>query len=298
MGPAARWGPPLQNPGESPSPSSRPQLLEYAIVRLGAPLGIVTFGIGLMAANHFLSGAIVLYFGLALVAVDAAYECRSQLLRTRIILGIAYVIAVLLISWICIFRSAPVEVNASVDVTAYGRGSKISGISWQPHYTGLYFSIKNATGTDYDDFNSEVSTDLVIADLKQLDGLSNCDIASTHPPQYVHVQPMTGDQPSGPADSQKAQYAVVPIGKDMKPLVPASGGADWSYRMRCDKIPAHSQSDFLAAIEVVNPPPSPSLFGDPKPAKWITLSADFYTSGRHRSTRIEKCQVGETCIAR
>src|SRR5713226_6634460 len=50
--------------------SKRPRVLDYAIIRMGVPLGIAAIGVGLMTANHFLSGIILLYLGLGLFALD------------------------------------------------------------------------------------------------------------------------------------------------------------------------------------------------------------------------------------
>jgi hypothetical protein len=112
---------------------------------------------------------------------------------------------------------------------------------------------------------------------------------------------MRGDQPLGPADNPDVRYKVVPTDKNGKPILPASGGADWSYRIRCESIPAKSEFDFVAALEVVNDPPptvlGASLFGPPQEARWITITARFQTSGRNRTKIISQCPVGlKPCI--
>jgi hypothetical protein len=105
---------------------------------------------------------------------------------------------------------------------------------------------------------------------------------------------MNGNQPVGPADNSDVEYEIVPL-KDGKPLIPASGGADWSYRILCDRIPANSQSHFVAALEVINGPEAKNLFGSPRTASWMSVTARFQTSGRDRVEKIFRCPTGEAC---
>lgn len=91
----------------------------------------------------------------------------------------------------------------------------------------------------------------------------------------------------------------MPVDKDDKPLLPVSGG-DWSYRIRCDKIPAKSQFDFFAPSEVVNEPApktpiGTSLFGSPQAASWISVKAKFQMLGRDREETVFQCPRDSYC---
>jgi len=249
--------------------------------------GISLAGWGLLQ-GHFLLGVLVLYVGILVSLGEVVYDpyFRKRPLIIQIVL-IAVVLCFFDVFTIYVVAgSAPLETSATSSVPKYGPGTRIADIEWEDVYSALNFYIKNPSGVDYDDFDAEISTDLVIAKLHQLDGLASCTIASSHPPLGFHVQPMRGDQPLGPADSQNEIYAVVPLDKNGNPIVPVSGGADWSYRIHCDKIPSHSQSDFFAALEVVNPIKDGRLplrlFGTPAAATWIAVNASFETSGRVR----------------
>ena len=80
------------------------------------------------------------------------------------------------------------------------------------------------------------------------------------------------------------------------PVAPFSG-ADWTYRIHCDRIPADSYVAFMAALVKVDnnaygcaaPCPYP-FFDPPQAAKVITLDASFQTLGRKHTERIVKQQ--------
>jgi hypothetical protein len=57
---------------------------------------------------------------------------------------------------------------------------------WETQYSEMLFHIKNPESFDYDNFDAEISTNLVIGELRQLRGLSDCKIAGTHQPLQVH----------------------------------------------------------------------------------------------------------------
>jgi hypothetical protein len=278
----------------------RPRILEYAIVRTGVPLAIVAAGAGSMTANLFIPGVILLYLGLGLFALDIAYEdfFHRLHLSIRLLLGLIYVVVIAIVSQTWIFRLAPFEIMATSSVPVYGPGSKINGIDWLPNYSDLQFYIKNPSAVDYDNFDAEISTNLVISDLRQLRVLSDCKIASTHQPIHVHSQRMIGNQPVGPVDDSNIKYQIIPFDKNGRPLLPGSEGADWSYRVRCDKIPANSQFDFFAALEVVDDSfpkvLDAPLFEPPQPASWISITAGFQISGRNRMEAIPRCPIGMT----
>ena len=220
-------------------------------------------------------------------------------ITVRIILGSIFIAAIIFASQEWIFRAAPLEVATTSSVPIYGPGSKINGIDWQPYYSDLQFYIRNPSKFDYDNLDAEISTDLVMNDIQPLRVLGSCKIVSTHPPVQVHWQEMEGGKPIGPVDSPSASYKVVPLDKNGKPIIPVSG-ADWSYRIRCDKVPSNSQFDFFAALAVVNQstsdtPIGASLYGTPRPAKWVSIRAEFQTSGQNREKKISECPIGTNC---
>jgi hypothetical protein len=302
--------PALSSPPDSPIPSRENTTNRKHIYRrIGGPLGIAAIGIGvtLMTANRFLWGAGLLYFGLALLAADVALEpvFRTLKLRIRLLSGLVYVLLIGVGSRMWIFLPAPLEVFSSSGVVKYGPGSTLHGIEWLPRYSQLTVDIHNPTSTDYDNFDAQLTTDLVINRLVQASGLGECRVDAVHgagePPHWQH---MHNDQPVGPIDDASWGYEVVPYDKNGNPVAPFAG-ADWTYRIRCDKIPANSHLVLFGALVVVNehvyakPPclaPCPWPFFDPpKPSKWVTLVAEFQTSGRRRTRTLVRCGTGSTC---
>jgi hypothetical protein len=261
-----------------------------------AVIGLVAAGAALLREN-FLLGVLLLYGGLCLLAISVLYGSPVSKWRpwTKRAFVIIYLGAVVAGSRAWIFLPAPLEVFASSRLTNYGPGSVISGIPWDPRYSELSFYIKNDSEFDYDNFDAQVSTDLVISTMRQTNGLAECKIEGIHHMEAIHWQAMHGGVPVGPADNPANAYVAVPVDKEGKPLVPVSGGADWTYRIRCDRFPAHSQIDFLAPLEIVNSPPSLLLYGLPTVAAWVNLRARFQTSGRNRVESISKCPMNQKC---
>jgi hypothetical protein len=276
--------PPKRKNQSRPRPKlKRPKLLEYAIVRMGVPLAIATFGAALIMTSLFPFGVIFFYLGLVLFAFDVRYENFFQGLRLpiRIMLAVIYLATIVVGSRMWIFRPAPFEVVASSSIPQYGPGSVIDGIAWDSNFSDLHFSIKNPTGIDYDGFDAEISTDLVITAIRQIRGLSECKIESSNPSPELHVQRMVGGQPVGPVDSTPEKYKVIPLDRDGRPILPKF------YRIRCEKVPATSQLDFSGALA--------NAVGAPRAASWVSVTAKFQTSGRNRMETISKCQIGASC---
>lgn len=276
---------------------SRPKFLEFVVIRLGVPLGLIALGIALMAWNLFYPGIVIMYLGAALFGLDIMYEkFFSELtFRTKIVFVSANLIVIVATSWLFIFVPAHFKVSASSTVpSTYGPGSKMDGIDWQKQYSVLRFHIMNDSNFDYENFDAEISTDLVIGKMRLFHGISECKIAGVHSEAEIHWQHMVGGQPVGPLDDPNYDYQVIPVGPDGKPIVPVSGG-DWSYRIYCNRIPANTQLDFVSALEVVNEPGNAQLYGPPKAASWISLKARFQTSGRSRLEIISRCPMGKPC---
>jgi hypothetical protein len=285
---------------------SRPRLLDYLILRLGVPVALLAFGVGLLTTGYFWAGVVLFYVGLALLAVDLAFEkwVLHRPVKLRIFLGLFYLGSTAVASWAWIFRPAPLEIRATSDCPTFGQGSVIEGVPWQPQYSEINLQIKNPSATDYTDFEAEIETDESIGAIKETNGTSDCKIASAHAPLFIHAQTMKNGVPAGKADDPGSgeSYVVVPLGSDGKPVIPASG-SDSSYNIYCDRVPAKSEIDFFGALEVTNDirlsNPSPLIFGPPRPAAWIGVDAHFNSGlGRPRSESVARCPMNSNCESR
>jgi hypothetical protein len=274
---------PIKKSGRPGPKQKRSKLLEYAIIRMGVPFAVSTTGVFLVSTSLFPYGVFFFYLGLALFAIDLQYENSFRGLRPRIrtILVVLYLAIIAAVSHVWIFRPAPFEVTASSTIPQYGPNSVIDGIEWDPNYSDLHFSIKNLTGMDYDGFDAEISTDLIITEIRQLRGLSECKVESSNPSPEVHVQRIEGGQPVGPVDSAPEKYKVIPADRAGRPIFPKF------YRIRCEKLPATSQLDFTGALGNVT--------GSPRAANWVSVTAKFQTSGRNRTETISQCSIGAAC---
>jgi hypothetical protein len=262
--------------------SNRPAWLNWAILRLAGILAFISLGIALVMGTQFWPGVGLLYFGLIILPIDLWYEdfFRKRPKKVRAVIGVIYLLAVI-VSSAFIFRSAPFEITASSSLQQYGPGSVINGIHWDAGQSDLHFSIKNPTTLDYDGFDAEVSTDLTITALRQLRGLSICNIEDPGPQPDFHVQRQIGGQPVGPADSQPEKYKIIPLDRNGIPILPKF------YRIICEKVPSNSVVDFLGTLG--------NATGAPRAANWISVTAQFQTSGRYRKETISECRMGASC---
>ena len=276
------------------SSETAPQWLQL-VRRFSGPTFVIA---GFSATStYFWWGMALAYFGLVLLIVEVVYE--PWLLRQNPAYQIACLGVIFFLSDLITIRivlsPAPLDVQATSSVPSYGPGSNIHGIEWSSNLANFDLVVSNPSPTDYEHFDALVTTDIVIKTLRQIHGFSDCQTLGAHPTVDNPVsQYMVGGQPVGPATNSK--YQVVPLDKNGHPVnVPISGGADWTYRIICDRIPAHSQSEFFGAVEVINEPDLSSkakalassatpLFGAPRAAKWVLLEARFQTTlGRNRS---------------
>lgn len=284
----------IKNTSESSELIKRPLWLEYAVIRLALFLGIAGIGVTLMFAGLFKAGVALLYLGLLVTAIDLRYEkfFRKLNLSIQFLVFLIYVIVIAFISWKWIFVPAHFQLSAVADVPHYGPKSNIDGIPWRNEYSKLGFYIINNGDIDYDNFDAEISTDLVFADMRFVHGISECKIAGLDSPTEVHWQHLEGDVPTGPVDGAPYDYKILQIGPDGKRRV---SGTDWTYRISCNRLLPHSQLDFIAALVVVKGPPAKELFGPPKAATWVSVKSHFRTSGRDRFETFSECPMRQVC---
>lgn len=300
---------PVPSPGPETSPESKasiPILLQ--LTRSTFMLNLVVGVLRMMAGISFwwtvIQGYLLIVLALAELWLEPLFARRKWLTVT--LTGII-VIGLIWFSREVVFVSAPLNMSAGSHVDIYGPGSKLHGIEWLPRYSELTVEINNPTSTDYDSFDAQITTDLAINQLIQTSGLGTCKVEGVHATEAPHWQHMHGDRPVGAIDDPSWGYEVIPKDKHGKPIVPFYG-ADWTYRVRCDKILANDRIRLFGALSMVNkhmydepgclvPCPWP-FFDPPQPAKWVKLVASFQTSGRKRSKEISRCSVGNTCEVR
>lgn len=251
--------------------------------RIGLSLALVASAFSLLTPAYFWVGVGLFYVGVVLLGIDICSEnfFKNWSSSQKVAFAIAYLLILGLFSRFWLFRPAPVEIRAISTVPIYGPGSVVNGIEWSDAYSELRFSLKNPSGTDYDDLDVEISTDLIIEAVGRVDGLASCVAVPLSGGIPFTIQPMQGGVPVGPV-------AVSP-----------PGGADQTYRIRCEKLPARSQNDFVVALSVFNPfvngiPPA-KLYGPRRVASWFTAKLRFSTLARPRSVVISQCKMGQTC---
>lgn len=247
----------------------------------------------------------------ALHVVRSALHTHWRSAQTVIGISLAFGLVGFLSWWI--LKPARIELEAVSKVPTYGEGSVLGGITWHKEYVQLDLTIRNASDDDYRDFDAEITTDLMFEDLRQESGLASCMILRSGKPFDATSQRMVGVKPTvdengtlraeggvpvGPVDATGDQYTVIAVDKNGQ-IISISGKTNRTYRIRCDKVPASSQNNFVAALSVVNPPINgklgPALYGPPRPATQFSAKIKLTMGVLKRSLRIVNCRIGQTC---
>lgn len=245
-------------------------------------------------------------FGVILIAAATLWLCldlvlleRFGTLALRVSIAILITMAIASTMKLTFFAPTPLVLQWRSTYTAYGPGSVLHGITWKPQYSELNFEIENPSGTDYEKVELTISTDQVIADIRQKSGLSSCLESQDHPTDTPTWQVHLGDgTPIGPANNPVYDYYAMEYGPDGKPVGTVKG-ADQTWIVRCPELPAHTEADFFAAIENVNPVDYRSinapLFLPPRAAASFQVSVDFLRTARERRGSISGCRMGDNC---
>jgi hypothetical protein len=297
----------------SPAPSQ--SLSDYLLyLRKNGP-GLILAGIAFFITPYFVVGVGLFIIGAGLLAWDVWKEVviPKQTKVSKRIFGIVCS-SILAVFAIWLFLPVPLQLSVKSLIPQYGLGSNLYGIPWTDNLSRMDFTLSNNSDVDYADFDVEISTDLAFEGLKQTDGIVNCAIAPASKVLRPTVQRMVGVLPTGPHSSiggvpsgpvetdikkDPQQYTIVGRNVENGELI-FSGDTAMRYRIRCDKLPAHSEDTFVAAISVINPFvngkfPEPLHSPNAKRPDWCSVKAKFTWLGRPRSVTINQCKMGQTC---
>ncbi len=299
----------------SPAPSQ--SLSDYLLyLRKNGP-GLILAGIAFFITPYFFVGVGLFTIGAGLLAWDVWKEVviPKQTKVSKRTFGI--VCSSILVAFaVWLFLPVPLQLSVQSVIPKYGPGSNLYGIPWSDGLSRMDFTLRNDSDADYVDFDAEISTDLTFEGIRQTDGIVTCAIAPASKVLRPTVQSMVGVLPTGPhssiggvpsgpveTDIQKGvgdqHYFAMARNVENGELI-FSGDTAMRYRIRCDKLPAHSEDVFVAAISVISPfvndkfpdhPFSPTA----KLPAWCGLKAKFTQLGRARSVVISQCRMGKTC---
>ena len=253
--------------------------------------------------------ALLIYIALHLVR--SIFHARWKWAQTPVAVILAVGLVGLFSLWI--LRPAKIELEGVSRVPTYGEGSVVSGIKWRKEYAELDLTVRNASEDDYSNLDIEITTDLMFEDLRQQSGLASCTIVRNGKPFGVNSQRIQGVKPTvdengtlraeggtpaGPVHTTGDNYKVIAVDKNGQ-IVSLSGKTNRTYRVRCDKVPASSQNNFVAALSVVNPIVNGKLptaiYDSPKPLTQLSAKIKLTTGILERSLLIENCKIGLTC---
>jgi hypothetical protein len=150
--------------------------------RYGWDFGIAVFGAGIqfMVTDVwpwpplFWVGAGCVYIGAVLFARhfwnDIDLVSRHPRIR-KSVAGFLFLIFVYYWSTKVVFASLPIQLDAQATIGDYPYGMEIAGMKWNPRFSELRINLTNATDYDFKDVRLTVSSDLLIADLGQLESV-------------------------------------------------------------------------------------------------------------------------------
>ena len=283
---------------------SRDASRKFNLINYGVAIGVPLFLLGMSApviiGVHFWWNVSFFYIGIIWFIYGVNYNALMNWpVAGRFSALFACILFIMLVSGFCIFTTAPMRLFVDLKVPTYGEGSVYAGIAWEPDYSQLDFSISNLGSIDYRNVVAKVSTDLVFYALQQFPG-TECKSSMENPTIPPTVQTMVGNKPVGPVgvgsttNEPKEFYAVVPLYKNGTVGPPL--GADTTYIITCDRIPAQTQMHFVGALRVINKYPAKFLGGPPRPVKWLTMEVTFDADGRPRHLVFSKCANHATCV--
>lgn len=209
------------------------------IVRLmfecGIPVAIAGWGFSMMLSpGYFEHGAIValtavLFFGGVLWLESRGYSFRAGLafqLLTLVLLTPISVVAL---------QSFPLKVRGDLREGVYPAGTDIAGVKFDPDTFDLRVYLKNESSSDYSNLDFLIQTDLSIAGAALFNNrFTSCSFDL--PSSGVEIIGLSGIDTNG----KKVTLPFIPV-PGVQPIGP-------TYRVRCDRIIAHDELQFVFAV--------------------------------------------------
>jgi hypothetical protein len=242
-------------------PAKKPSSKYKSLLGWCKAVGLATAcigGIGMMQEPVFFWWAIgAIYFGVSLLGLDLWFEPWFQKWsrKAKIVSALIFLILLGIFTRVIVFVPAPLVVTATYSAAKYPDGSKIGEIMWRPEFGELLVRIANPTDRKYEDLNIVIRPNKAIARVSQLDGAAAA----------------TFETKGGLQIRQLLQSST----NLMNSLVLLA--TDAGYRLRCEKLPAHGDINFVMAVAEVKWNPSTNK---PKPDGGIfdkdyTLKVNF-----------------------
>jgi hypothetical protein len=232
-------------------------------------LGIIPLygGIGFAMTGYinFWVGVVVLILTAVALAVHFWLANEIRPLRIRIT-GVIVISAALAATLWLVFVSAPIDVLISAPPGNYQKGTRVLSLEWKDGETPVQVRIANESELPYENFDSYYRVDsTTISRVGIYSGINTC--AAT-PENKI---------------STLAQASISVDGVSIPLFQPDQQNPASVYRVRCNKLAAHSHIDIVLAIA-----------GSEKP-KWDIGSFRYDALNRHRGPQFfPKCLV-EPC---
>jgi hypothetical protein len=228
---------------------------------------VLALGVTLTGFVYFDAGLGLVTIAVCWVGFDFWRKFHDRK-RRRIpaILALAFLYALFL--W-RVLVPAPLTFETNIPAGDYPAGTNILGITWKKEYYPVEVIIGNDTDHEYSNFDSYIRTNNTYMD---------------HPGMKVGINQCTAT----PENPHVGFFGLTFSYKDSKGAtisIPLSENDDHKlssfYRVRCDKIAAHS------TIEVLLP-----VIGPEQPS-WVAISAKYDAANISRAPFIPKCILSD-----
>jgi hypothetical protein len=249
----------------------RNTLLEW-LFKIGLPLALFALGVGMTGYSNFWLGISLAFFAVCFFAVDWWLISRHHALGQRLC-GFGIVCFLFSIIGFMAFRPAPLLFEVVDKPGDYIPGSKAYGITWDDMYSEGRVIMTNPTAYDYSNIDFKITSDLSIAAISITGDFSSCVWGVDGMPDFsVHLV-------------GKGTLKPEPV-PNIQPIAP-------NRRVRCDKLPSHSEMTIELALLSLNPVLNgrwpKQLTSSRHDPKWISFRGFYEAFGRSRPFFEAKC---------
>jgi hypothetical protein len=220
----------------------KPKRSDYRVVKwlraAGVAAQLLGWG-GLMLADWFWVGAIFIYLGFLLLAVDVAFEpgFRGKW-KQKWVIWISILIAAIVFTWGVVWVDGPLPIFAMATDGEYPSGTEIAGIKWIPEFTELNIDIENPKDRAYEDLNLLIRPNEAVAAIAQTSGISDVSFEDKNNLSF-HVLDSNLDT----GNSTAVPFELL--------------ATDAGYKVRCGRLGPHTHLKIVMAIADIKWDPSP-----------------------------------------
>jgi hypothetical protein len=221
-------------------------------------LASIFFGAFGLISLYYWTSVIFCYVGLSLLFIDAYFHpeltkgWRATLVCVVVVLFAGFTFGIVLVP-------APINFWATCFGGEYPSGAMVAGIPWSKKYVELRIYINNPTRFDYEEVNLVIRPDKPVVAVAQAGEYPKVTFRDAYG-SNTHLEDLT---------LATGERKVIPL-----MLIATDSG----YRVRCEKLPAHTNIQMVMAIASVYEPAKGSIVNREDPRFFLKEGYEGGTS--------------------